>query len=258
MLASSGHVHVRVATRKTKDGTPVRYLQLAHNVWDAAAKTSRPKVLHSFGREDQPDRTAIERLVASLCRLLEPERALAATASSELAFVESRAFGGAYALDALWQRLNIDTIMTRLLGKTRRDELTERVLFALVANRALEPSSKLAATGWINQKVHIEGLSQTSEDACYRAMDWLHEVRESVEVEVFNQVATLFDLDVDLLFFDTTSTYFELDEPDAPSPATSVVGCCPRTARARWPGSAATATPRIIAMTCRRSSSGWR
>ena len=49
----SGHVHVRVATRRNKDGTPVRYLQLTHNEWDPATKTSRPKVLHSFGREDQ-------------------------------------------------------------------------------------------------------------------------------------------------------------------------------------------------------------
>lgn len=43
---------MRVATRRNSDGTPVRYLQLAHNEWDAATKTSRPKVLYSFGRED--------------------------------------------------------------------------------------------------------------------------------------------------------------------------------------------------------------
>ena len=37
----------------------MRYLQLTHNEWDPATKTSRPKVLHSFGREDQLDRDAI-------------------------------------------------------------------------------------------------------------------------------------------------------------------------------------------------------
>ena len=76
-------MHVRVVTRKNKDGTAVRYLQLTHNEWDAATKTSRPKVLHSFGREDQLDRAAIERLVASLCRLLEPRQALSAEAGGE-------------------------------------------------------------------------------------------------------------------------------------------------------------------------------
>jgi Transposase DDE domain len=47
-------------------------------------------------------------------------------------------------------------------------------------------------------------------------MDWPHEVRQELEIEVFHQVATLLDLEVDLLFFDTTSTYFELEEPDEP------------------------------------------
>ena len=60
----------------------MRYLQLTHNEWDPATKTSRPKVLHSFGREDQLDRDAIKRLVASLTRLLDPATALAGTTTA--------------------------------------------------------------------------------------------------------------------------------------------------------------------------------
>lgn len=123
---------MRVATRRNADGTAVRYLQLAHNEWDAATKTSRPKVLYSFGREDSLDRAVIERLVASLCRLLDPGAALAARTATGLSFVESRAFGGAWLLDQLWRRLGIDNAMSRLLVGTRRDVGTERVLFALV------------------------------------------------------------------------------------------------------------------------------
>jgi len=48
--------------------------------------------------------------------------------------------------------------------------VTERVLFALVANRALAPSSMLAAAGWVTRDVHIAGLPQTTDAACYRAM----------------------------------------------------------------------------------------
>jgi hypothetical protein len=194
----------------------VRYLQLAHNEWDAATKTSRPKVLYSFGREDQLDRTVIERLVASLCRLLDPGAALAATTATGLSFVESRSFGGAWLLDALWRRLGVDAVMTKLLAGTRRDSATERVIFALVANRALDPSSKSAAAQWVSRRVHIDGLAETTDDACYRAMDWLHEVAPQLERQVFGQVANLLNLEVDLLFFDTTSTYFELDEADEP------------------------------------------
>jgi hypothetical protein len=107
--------------------------------------------------------------------------------------------------------------MTRLLTKRRGSAPFERVLFALVANRALAPSSKLAAADWVCHDVHIDGLPEVSDDVCYRSMDWLHHVREQLEKEVFAQVANLLNLEVDLLFFDTTSTYFELDDADEPA-----------------------------------------
>jgi hypothetical protein len=208
---------VRTATRRNKDGTAVRYLQLVHNQWDPAAKAAKMKVLHSFGREDQLDRAAIERLAGSLCRLLDPGRA-AALQEPGLTYRGSVAFGGPWLLDQLWQRLGIAAILTARLGKTRRGAAAERVLFALVANRALDPSSKLAAAHWVGRKAWIDGLPETSDDACYRAMDWLHQVRDAVEQEIYGQVANLLNLEVDLLFFDTSSTYFELDEEDEPLP----------------------------------------
>jgi hypothetical protein len=211
-------MYLRTTPRRNSDGSVVRYLQLAHNTWDPQAKRSRVQVLHNFGREDANNRAALQRLVASVTRFLDPDRALAATAGQGLAFVESRPLGGVWALDGLWHRLGIDTTMRRLLAGRRLDPSAERVLFALVCNRALAPSSKLAAAGWINDDVAIPGLEHTSDDACYRAMDWLLEIHAVLEREVFGQVANLLDLEVDLLFFDTTSTYFELDEPDPPIP----------------------------------------
>ncbi len=216
MLVSSRDMYVKTTTRRNKDGTPVRYLHLAHNQWDQAAGRSVPKILYGLGREDQLDRAAIKRLVAALSGLLEPADALAATAGAGLHFVESRPLGGAYVLDGLWHRLGIDKVMVKLLSGRRLDPRVERVLFGLVANRALQPSSKLAAAAWITHDVAIDGLPRTSDDACYRAMDWLLEITDALEREVFWQVATLLDLEVDLLFFDTTSTYFQLDEPDEP------------------------------------------
>jgi hypothetical protein len=210
-------MYLKTTTRKTKTGE-VRYLQLAHNEWDAAARRSVPKVFYSFGREDQLDTDAIRRLVAALSRLLSPADALAATADGDLAFTESRPYGGAYVLDQLWHRLGIAKILAGLAGSGRgrpRDAAAaERVLFALVANRALAPSSKLAAAEWMSRDVHIDGLGTVTDDACYRAMDWLHAVRGDLEKQVFDQVADLLNLEVDLLFFDTTSTYFELGDAD--------------------------------------------
>jgi hypothetical protein len=208
-------MYLRSTPRKNKDGSVVRYLQLAHNVWDPVAKRSRVQVVYNFGREDETNRVALQRLVASVSRFLDPEQALAA-AGDGLQFIESRPLGGTWVLDGLWRRLRIDTTLTRLLAGRRRDERAERVLFALVANRALAPSSKLAAARWISDDVLIDGLPATSDDACYRAMDWLIEIKDALEQEVFHQVATLLNLEVDLLFFDTTSTYFQIDEPDQP------------------------------------------
>ena len=62
--ASLRVVYVKASSRKTKDGQVIRYLQLAHNEWDAQAGVSRTKVLHSFGREDELDRDAVRRLVS--------------------------------------------------------------------------------------------------------------------------------------------------------------------------------------------------
>jgi hypothetical protein len=200
----------------------VSYLQLAHNEWDPAAKTARTKVLYSFGRADQLDRVAIERLITALTRVVGvesgasgPDRARVVGVPG-LEFVESRPLGGAWLLDGLWHQLGIDTLLRRLAAGTRRDPIVERVLFALVANRALAPSSKLAATSWIAHDVHVPGLEAVSDDACYRAMDWLIQIEDKLARGVFDQVAHLLNLEVDLIFFDTTSTYFETEDPDEP------------------------------------------
>jgi hypothetical protein len=210
-------MYLRSTPRRNKDGTEVRYLQLAHNVWDRAARRSRVQVVYNFGREDAANREALARLVASVSRFLDPGTVLAA-AGEGLEFTESRPLGGTWVLDGLWARLGIGALVRRLLAGRRLDAAAERVLFALVANRALAPSSKLAAARWASEDVLIEGLEATSDDACYRAMDWLLQIKDALEKEVFGQVANLLNLEVDLLFFDTTSTYFELDGEDEAVP----------------------------------------
>ena len=206
-------MYLRSTPRRNKDGSEVRYLQLAHNVWDPAAKRSRVQVVYNFGREEHGTREALERLVASVARHLDPGRARPA---EELEFTESRPLGGTHVLDALWERLGIGSALRELLKGRRLDPAAERVLFALTANRALAPSSKLAAARWASEDVLITGLGATSDDACYRAMDWLLEIRGPLEKQVFDRAAEVLGLEIDLLFFDTTSTYFVTEEADAP------------------------------------------
>jgi hypothetical protein len=205
--------YVKTSVRTTRSGS-VRYLQLAHNEWDAEAQRSRTRVLYNLGREDDLDKDAVRRLVAALARLLDPAEALAAAEPGELSVTASRPAGGIHVLDQLWRRLGLDDAVRRTLAGRRLSPGTERVLFALVANRALAASSKLAATEWVCSDVHVDGLDEVTDDACYRAMDHLLAIERSLAEQAYFQVTDLLNLEIDLVFFDTTSTYFETEEAD--------------------------------------------
>jgi hypothetical protein len=90
----------------------------------------------------------------------------------------------------------------------------ERVVFALVARRACEPGSKLAATGWVAQRVAIADCPGFTDDAAYAAMDFLLDALGEIAAEVFGAVAHLLNLDLDIVFVDTTSTYWETETAD--------------------------------------------
>jgi hypothetical protein len=110
--------------------------------------------------------------------------------------------GGAWALDGLWRELAVDRTLLRLLEGRRLDDRAERVIFAMVSNRALEPLSKLAASKWVTERAWIAELAELDEDSCYRSMDWLLEVEDELAEAVYFATADRLNLEVDLLFFD--------------------------------------------------------
>ena len=123
--------------------------------------------------------------------------------------------GGAGLLDGLWKQRGSDAALRRLLGPRRFSTDVERVLFALVANRALDPSSKLAASEWAERDAAIGRPASMSDDQAYRAMDLLVEAGATAKVQeaVFFAVANLLNLETGVLLAGTTSTCFET-EPD--------------------------------------------
>jgi len=142
----------------------VRYLQLAHNERHPDTGSPVAKVIHSFGRAEQVDRAALARLVSSISRFLTPQEAAATGMDVEV--VDSRRLGGAWTLDRVSERLGIGAAIRKAATGRRLDgEVVERVVFTLVAQRALEPGSKLAATKWVAERVAIEGLAVLSDDA---------------------------------------------------------------------------------------------
>ena len=208
-------MYIRTTSRKNKDGSVVRYVHLAHNVWDPKAGYSKVEIIRNLGREDELDRKAIQRLVESLSRYLDGEEIKQTLVNEkEIELEPGRSFGGAWALDQIWRALSIDKLLKRLLQERRFETPVERLIFAMVANRALAPSSKLAIEEWVAEDALIPDLSHVSVTQLYRAMDFLIEANEVIQETVFFSVANLFNLEVDLLYFDTTSTYFETEEED--------------------------------------------
>jgi Transposase DDE domain len=208
-------VYLRETRRRNKGGSVVSYLQLAHNERHPETGSPVARVIHNFGRADQVDRDALARLVRSISRFLDPAEAIAVTAGSDVEVVDARRLGGAWVLDQLWSRLGIGSAIAQAAEGRRLDaERVERILFALVANRALQPCSKLAATAWAAERVAIRGGVAFDDDAAYAAMDFLLDALGEIAREIFQRTATLLNLACDVVFVDTTSTYFQVDVAD--------------------------------------------
>lgn len=109
-------MHLRTTQRRRRDGSLVRYLQLAHNRREGGV--TRAEVLLNLGREDRLDVEGLRRLARSISRYTDPGReggGLIEPAEG-LEVVGSRPFGGAWLLDALWRRLGMAEALRELLG----------------------------------------------------------------------------------------------------------------------------------------------
>lgn len=210
-------MYLRTTQRRNKDGSIVRYVQVAHN--RKVDGVTHAEVLLNLGREDTLDRDGLTRLVASINRYLgEPAPAglpvdAVHLVGDHLRVTESRPMGTVHLLDGVWRMLGVDDALRKALGPRKFTTDVERVLFALVANRAIDPMSKLSAAEWASRDAAIPGLASMDDDQAYRAMDVLVEADAQAQVQeaVFFAVANLLNLEVDVLLFDTTSTYFERD-----------------------------------------------
>lgn len=204
---------MRTTTRKNADGTTVQYYQLAENVWDPARRCAIPKVIYNFGRADQVDGVKMQRLAKSILRVFGGEEEVRDAAGVRM--VDSWPSGGTWALDRLWRELGIDRVLAGKMTAEHREQPFERALFAMVANRALDGYSKLYCwEQWLREEVYLPGASELELHHLYGAMDFLERNKPEVEKEVYWRMADLLNADVDLIFYDTTSLHFEVDEED--------------------------------------------
>src|SRR5947209_3968241 len=160
---------LRFTSRTNADGSVVRYVALAHN--RRVDGRIKPDVLMNLGRADQVDVARLRRLAASINKhfgdgegLSDAAETGAVAGAGPLEVVDARTIGAIWLLDQLWRRLDVGAAVRTASNARRFTTNMERVLFALVANRAVAPMSKLSAAEWASQDAAIPGLPAMDED----------------------------------------------------------------------------------------------
>jgi hypothetical protein len=182
------------------------------------------RVLARLGRLDELLASGeLDRLLASLGRFSEKLAVLGAHAEGEAPTVAARVIGPALIFERLWHELDIDAVLQELGSERRFGFSLERAIFVTVLHRLFAPGSDRAAEKW-KQGYAIAGAESLELHQLYRAMGWLGEPlakhgvnshdaalrtrKDLVEERLFDRRRDLFSA-LDVVFFDTTSIYFE-------------------------------------------------
>jgi len=214
-------MYLRSTKRKNKDGSTVEYFQLAHNERHPQTRKPVARIIHNFGRADQLDRQELVRLcnsIARVCGLIVTDPVDPATQSigfgEGLIIKQTLSLGCPLVVEALWERLGLRKTLQDIEKAAGVQVPYERALLAMVANRLCEPESKLGVWDRWLSKVYLPSCQGLKLRHMYEAMDLLNAHAEQVEKTVFFQTADLFNLEVDLIFYDTTTASFHVDQED--------------------------------------------
>jgi Transposase DDE domain len=189
------------------NGREYQYLQVVETRRERGRV--RQHLIANFGRlEAFVGSGDLDRVVAGLAahsttlRLVERYRGGALQAESD------KVWGPVLVFERLWEDLELPALLTHLVRRRRLGFDFERVVFALVLQRLLAPGSDRAGAKWIHT-VQAEGFADLRLPHFYRALRelWRHKV--PIEQALYQKGLDLFNQPVDLVFFDTTSLYFE-------------------------------------------------
>lgn len=205
---------------RTKKSGKYSYLQIVESTREG--KHVKQRVLGTLGRLDT---------LASSGRLDDLTRSLAKF-STTLSIIDAHRDGSIRALSAVsigpslvferfWHELGIDEILREQLLASRCRFSIERAIFLTVLHRLFDPGSDRSAERW-KEDFKIEGAEEIELHHLYRSMGWLGETimklgadakatrcrKDLIEEELFRRNRDLFS-SLEVVFFDTTSLYFE-------------------------------------------------
>ncbi len=151
------------------------------------------------------DSGQLDRIIAALCTHAQGSWLDA----SELGATGAPAIGGMAVAYEYWRRLELDVHYAKI-GAERGALSLEDTVFAMVANRLLAPSSKRHLIEWLAEDVVTpDGVGAPSLDQCYRALDAVAAAKPATETHLYKRLTDLTNLDLRLVCYDLTSTYFE-------------------------------------------------
>lgn len=199
------------------------YLQLVHNT--RVHGRVRQQVLGTLGRLDRLRESGqLDALIASLARFSEVSAVLGPDSRTAREGADTTRIGPALLFERFWEETGIGRVLSRQLGRRRFEFNVERAIFLTVLHRLFSPGSDRAAEYW-RRSYRIRGTEAIELHHLYRAMGWLGEPlqaaeqvdaapfgprtrKDRIEEELFAQRRDLFS-SLDLVFFDTTSIYFQ-------------------------------------------------
>ena len=191
-------------TRRRRGDKVYEYLSLVESVRDGS-KVGHRTLLRLGEVTALRESGQLERIVAALESHLHKER----IDVGALAAVGAPAVGAVAAAAALWQRLGLDGWFAEV-GARRGAAVLEHAVFAMVANRLVAPCSKRRLTEWAASDVVMPaGWSAPSPDQYYRALDAVADAKDATEAHLYARLCDLSNLDLRLVCYDLTSTYFE-------------------------------------------------
>ena len=208
---------------RTKTSGPRTYLQVVENRWEGGR--SRQRVVATLGRLDQLQESGqLDALLASGARLARSVLLISEHAQGRLPTISVRHIGPALVFQRLWELTGCRQVIGQLLKGRRFEFAVERAVFLTVLHRLFDPGSDRAAEKWRGD-YEIDGCDDLQLHHLYRAMGWLGDelpkkeqadrtpfaprcTKDLIEEGLFARRRDLFT-ELQLVFFDTTSIYFE-------------------------------------------------
>ena len=195
---------LRCLSFSRKDGTQRQYLQIVQTYREAGRV--RQKIVANLGRLDELIASGtLEKISDALSRYVEKRELLCK--AEELMATSALSFGPVPVFAALWEKLGLPEAIT---ASTRRETATydpAPVIFRMVLGRLLDPSSKLSTHRWA-QTIWWDDGATVELQQYYRSLGILARSIKKIEEHLYHRERDLFTPAPDLLFFDTTSTYF--------------------------------------------------